>query len=298
MKEIGQLLKEKRQALNISLEEVSIATKINIKILQALEDGDLDKLPAKTFVRGFVQTYTKYLGLNTSEVLAKLQEILGTTKPQIATQTQDDSAHQNIDTETDFLGRSKNILTIGAILITILAIVVIQKVVSKREAALNTNDIEAITGSDAPVTIVAPTPSPTPATSPTPTETPVPTPSPTPVQKPTPVPTPSPKPSPTPVATPAPIQKPTPVATPVAELAATPQEVIVEALDNIVISVSLDGKPAQDISLTADQIQTFKAKSRIKLSTQNSGAVSIIHNGKELGVPGNLGQPKTLSFPQ
>ncbi|MBK9293619.1 MAG: helix-turn-helix domain-containing protein [Oligoflexia bacterium] len=317
MKEIGQLLKDKRLALNVSLEEVSIATKINVKILQALEDGDLDRLPAKTFVRGFVQTYSKYLGLNTSEVLSKLQEIVGTTKPQIAISQADTAPSGPIDTEVDFLSKSKSVITIVGIVITIIVIVVIQNIISKREADLDTTEVAAITGSDTPVTITQTTPSPTPAlkdkeedkekgnvedlaaekpaASPTPQQAQI---APKPVQTPAPMASATPKPSPSPEAKPVAVVTPTPAAAAQTTLALSPQEVIVEALDNIILTISIDGKPSQDVSMMADQIQTFKASSKIRITTSNSGALSIIHNGKELGVPGNLGQPKTISFPQ
>ena len=50
--------------------------------------------------------------------------------------------------------------------------------------------------------------------------------------------------------------------------------------------------------MSADQIQTFKAKGKIKIFTPDGGAISIIQNGYDLGVPGNLGQPKTMVFPK
>jgi hypothetical protein len=76
-----------------------------------------------------------------------------------------------------------------------------------------------------------------------------------------------------------------------------PQEIIIEALDHVTIKVTIDEKPAQEFTMNADQIQTFKAKTRIRIYTPNGGAVSIIQNGNDLGVPGNLGQPKLMVFP-
>ena len=77
-----------------------------------------------------------------------------------------------------------------------------------------------------------------------------------------------------------------------------PQEIIVEALDKVTITVTVDNKAPEEISLNPDQIQTFKAKGKIKLVTPDGGAISVIHNGYDLGVPGNLGQPKTMVFPK
>ncbi len=76
MKKTGELLRKAREEKGLSLHEVGIFLKINTRILQAIEDGDLTRLPAKTFLRGFVQSYSKYLKLNTDEVLQVFQNEL------------------------------------------------------------------------------------------------------------------------------------------------------------------------------------------------------------------------------
>ena len=92
MKKTGDLLRIAREQKGLSLHEVGIFLKINTRILQAIEDGDLTRLPAKTFLRGFVQSYSKYLKLNTEEVLqvfqnelkppAEISEVTSETKPE------------------------------------------------------------------------------------------------------------------------------------------------------------------------------------------------------------------------
>lgn len=79
MKKTGELLRVAREQKGLSLHEVGIFLKINTRILQAIEDGDLTRLPAKTFLRGFVQSYSKYLKLNTDEVLQVFQNELKPT---------------------------------------------------------------------------------------------------------------------------------------------------------------------------------------------------------------------------
>jgi cytoskeleton protein RodZ len=135
----------------------------------------------------------------------------------------------------------------------------------------------------------------TPKASATPHSTPNPAPTVASTPKPTPTPTPTPVPTPKPTATPLPAT-PTPAPTVAEEL--VPQEVIVEALDQVTIKVTIDGNAQKEISMAPDQIQTFKARGKIKIVTPNGGGISVIHNGFDLGVPGNLGQPKTLVFPK
>ncbi|MGZ3770308.1 MAG: helix-turn-helix domain-containing protein [Bdellovibrio sp.] len=75
-----------------------------------------------------------------------------------------------------------------------------------------------------------------------------------------------------------------------------PVELIVEALDSVEIEYSApNGKP-QKIKLAAEQVHTFKSNSGLKINFSNGGAVNLIHNGKEIGIPGDLGKPVKLSY--
>lgn len=132
----------------------------------------------------------------------------------------------------------------------------------------------------------------TPAATPVATPTTQPTPTPTPVAVATPAPTP--KVAPTPAATPA--ATPTPEASPKPETTGKPVELIVEALDGVEIEYSApNGKP-QKIRLSAEQVHTFKSRSGLKISFSNGGAVNLILNGKDVGIPGDLGKPIKLSY--
>lgn len=61
---VGQILKNQRQELKLSLTEVELATKIRGKFLRALESGNYHELPNDIYSRNFVQHYASYLGLN------------------------------------------------------------------------------------------------------------------------------------------------------------------------------------------------------------------------------------------
>ena len=72
---IGDLLKNKRLEKGLNLKTISQQTKIHMGLLEHLENNDLAKLPSKTYVRGFVKSAAKILGINQEEAL----EILETT---------------------------------------------------------------------------------------------------------------------------------------------------------------------------------------------------------------------------
>lgn len=70
MSRLGKYLREEREKRGLSLHEIGLSLKINPKILAALEEGQHDGLPAKTFLRGFVKSYAQYLRLDTEKVLS------------------------------------------------------------------------------------------------------------------------------------------------------------------------------------------------------------------------------------
>lgn len=72
---------------------------------------------------------------------------------------------------------------------------------------------------------------------------------------------------------------------------------IIEALDNVEIRYSKDGEKEKTIKLKPEQFLTIKAGSKINLNVSDSGAINIIHNGRDKGVPGSLGQPTKISYP-
>jgi cytoskeletal protein RodZ len=78
----GEYLRREREMRGVSLEEISTATKISIRFLQAIENEELSKLPGGIFTRSFVRTYARYLGLDEERVLADCQ-LAGQEKPEV-----------------------------------------------------------------------------------------------------------------------------------------------------------------------------------------------------------------------
>ena len=70
---IGDYLKREREAIKVSIEKVSQKTKINLNILKALEVNDFKSLPSPAYVKGFVLSYARVLGLSPEDVINKLE---------------------------------------------------------------------------------------------------------------------------------------------------------------------------------------------------------------------------------
>src|SRR5215475_6866553 len=67
----GERLKRERELREVTLEEVSKATRISERFLQALENEDWERLPGGVFGRGFVRSIARYLGLGEENFLAE-----------------------------------------------------------------------------------------------------------------------------------------------------------------------------------------------------------------------------------
>src|SRR3989338_5322081 len=70
MRTVAEVFIEERKKRGLSLEEVQRQTKIRKSILELLEKGDYDELPAPTFIKGLIRNYGEYLGLDVNELLA------------------------------------------------------------------------------------------------------------------------------------------------------------------------------------------------------------------------------------
>ncbi len=69
--EFSAYLRAEREQASLTLADISRITKVPTPSLQRLEDGEFDKLPAEVFVRGFLRSYAKCIGLDPDEVVRK-----------------------------------------------------------------------------------------------------------------------------------------------------------------------------------------------------------------------------------
>ena len=83
---IGERLRAAREAKNLSLADVASKTRIPIRHLQHIEDGEWDALPAPTYSVGFARSYANAIGLNGNEIGAELRQEIGSPKPTYAAQ--------------------------------------------------------------------------------------------------------------------------------------------------------------------------------------------------------------------
>jgi transcriptional regulator with XRE-family HTH domain len=70
--ELGKALTQARTARGLTLTDVERDTRISSKYIQALEEGEIETLPAPVYARAFMRTYAQYLGLNARDFVQRL----------------------------------------------------------------------------------------------------------------------------------------------------------------------------------------------------------------------------------
>ncbi len=70
MAKLGETFKQERESRGVSLREISDATKIAVRYLEAIEQNHFDALPGGVFSRGFIRAYAAYVGLDEKRAVA------------------------------------------------------------------------------------------------------------------------------------------------------------------------------------------------------------------------------------
>lgn len=71
----GRYLAQQRELRGLSREEVSRVTKISPSLIAALEEGQVERLPARVFVLNYIRAYAQVIGLSPEEALLRYQEM-------------------------------------------------------------------------------------------------------------------------------------------------------------------------------------------------------------------------------
>src|SRR4051812_29044135 len=72
----GSVLREARERRSFSLADVARETKLSRSSLELLEAGQIDDLPPEVFVRGFIRSYARSVGLREAEPLGLFEQAL------------------------------------------------------------------------------------------------------------------------------------------------------------------------------------------------------------------------------
>jgi cytoskeleton protein RodZ len=257
MASFGAQLKREREQRKISLDDISVSTKIGTRFLRAIEDDQFDQLPGGIFNKGFIRAYARHLGLDEERTVADYLEASGAeisdTKaaesPAVLPVTPEEPTAARIP-----WGSFAIVLLLAALTFATL------KYYSREKPQGNGPAIENSQPQSSPLTAAQPA---------------------------------QPKAS---VQPPAPLAQPLAATPEKSQPLSGTFVVLLKARDDSWISGTIDGTQLPDQLLAASSEKSVSAQQSVMLKAGNIGALDIYFNGQKIPSQGEQGEVKTLAF--
>jgi hypothetical protein len=117
---IGRALRKARLRRGKSLEEASRETRVKPEYLQALEAESFDVLLGDVYVRGFLRSYSRYLGLSPQKVVSAYERVYGRPRSAAVSVHPAAGIESSVD-HPDTRRRTAWVLAAGAALIVLIS---------------------------------------------------------------------------------------------------------------------------------------------------------------------------------
>ncbi len=78
---VGPRLKAAREQLGITREGIAQKTRIAERLIVAIEAGDWDALPSRTYATGFTRSYARAVGLDEKAIVSEVRREMGLAEP-------------------------------------------------------------------------------------------------------------------------------------------------------------------------------------------------------------------------
>ncbi|GAB4539018.1 MAG: hypothetical protein Fur002_03480 [Anaerolineales bacterium] len=260
--EIGAHLRQRRELISLTVEEVERHTKLRAGFIRALEAGDAAKLPSPVQTGGMLNNYAAFLDLDADKLLLRFAEALQARRREKYADTPLDQVQTQVQTSMPFW-RSfiAGDLVFGFLIIAALAglaiwgvsrVVDSQSAQSAQPTAPSISDVlsESLPTESVSLTFV-------------------------PVNE--------------GVSTPTPADLQALDATPTS---ATTANITVNllALERVFLRVAVDGKIAFEGRLSPGETKLFEANEQVQVLTGNAAALRVTYNGADLGLMGSAGE--------
>jgi cytoskeleton protein RodZ len=283
----GQKLKLEREKRKITLEQISLSTKIGIRMLQALEEDKFNQLPGGIFNKGFVRAYSRFLGLDEDQTIADYLQASGDALPaSTEPATHGEGSRENAAQESETRENQEKVnhletgadtpprqvpwgMFAGALLVVALALSFwshrrrehMKQADRPTPVTVDTQASGPVSGSDLPTTSAPPTSSPSGPSAHSG------------------------------------VPRISPDLAP-ASPAATPGEftVVIQAREESWTTITADGKTISSELLPAGSERVVRGRKEITVRTGNAGGVDFRFHEKKVDIGGDYGEVKTVTF--
>ncbi|MDP1546998.1 MAG: DUF4115 domain-containing protein, partial [Anaerolineales bacterium] len=258
--EIGAKLRERRELISLTTEEVERHTKLRAVFVKALEEGSFEKLPSPVQTRGMLLNYATFLDLDVDVVLLRFADALQARRHEKYAETPRENIQTQVHASIPFLrAYLAGDLLFGVVMFAVLAALAIWGV--GRLVSLQDEEPQP----EAPALVDVLGSLPTPTLSPElgfdasqPTVTPG-------------------------------LDAFSPLETP-APLTNANVTVSVFALERVFVRISVDGEIAFEGRMAPREVKVFEADNQVMVLTGNGSALRITYNGQDLGLMGGVGE--------
>lgn len=288
---IGEYLYQEREKRAIALEEVAVKTFIPLRLLQALERGQVERLPEPVFVQGFIRRYADALGLdgpslaktfvvNLSPVPVKLPEPEVSSEPLPAHEVNrvavDYSPAESLPTRSS--SNSLGLIALlggGAALLLVIGAIGVFNTFGAANNKANNNSTIATDSSLRPSSDTASSKS---------------------TSKPKASSSPKSQPSEAAISSSKPDASEVVTTTPPLTVSDAPVQVVVELTDSSWMEIIVDGKSQYEGMLKKGYKKTWSAKKNLVLRSGNAGGVRASYNQGEAKPLGGRGEVREVTY--
>lgn len=300
MESLGARLKREREKRKITLDEISLSTKIGTRFLIAIEEEQFDQLPGGIFNKGFVKAYARSVGVDEAEAVAEYELATGASLPEVLPEGDAAAASPTISTlasaREDPIDPASRVpwgWFAIALLIVAFGFAVWGFLSRERSAkpSLNPSPPRAVDDNSAyaPPVVAETNPAPTNPAQPSPAQTSTNSAVATPTAGNTSAP---PADSKTTAGVP-----PTPTSNSADSTSGVGAFLVqIKARQDSWVTISADGRQIMQATLYASAEKSIGARDQIVIKTGNAGALDISFNGKKLPTQGAYNEVKTLTF--
>jgi cytoskeleton protein RodZ len=293
----GDKLKREREMRGITLDEIAESTKIARRHLEAIEKENFDALPGRVFIKGFIRSYARFIGIDEEQAVADFTEL----HKEDPAEAEKFPLEIHEEPDRDLNPRRSHLPLIGAVVALVL-VMSGYAVWRSKHRALETESVSASTAvphqsarpadgaaatTDRPLQsqlIAAPPPPPMPVTT---ARVEVASAS-------------------VPAAAHMNASATTPDRPSHKSSDAQPQEktalpiktffIVIKAKEDAWVSIVADGRRVVHGVLRADKQRLIRAGKQVIVTTANAGGIDLSFNGRALGVIGNESEARTLMF--